>query len=47
MNELIVNGYEIWYNPVSEKLIINHPEIGAGIAEFDELNEAIEYCLKG
>lgn len=41
------NGYEIKYNSLWKKWQISHENIGACIAEFDFLKDAIEYSVKG
>jgi len=43
----LVNGYEIKYNHLWKKWQVSHENIGACIAEFDFLNDAIEYSVKG
>ncbi len=47
MKKINVNGYEIAYNSFWKRWIVSHAEIGAGIAEFIRLPDAIEYCKKG
>ena len=42
-----VNGYLIRFNSMFNKYIVSHDEVGAGLAEFDKLSEAKQYCLNG
>ena len=42
-----VNGYLIRFNSMFDKYIVSHDEVGAGLAEFDKLSEAKQYCLNG
>lgn len=42
-----VNGYKIWLNDLRKHWIVDHPEIGAGIAEFDTKEEAIDFAKRG
>lgn len=42
-----VNGYQIRYNDYWGMWQVSHNEIGACIAEFGNLADAIEYCQKG
>ncbi len=41
------NGYEIRWNEYYKMWQVSHDEIGACIAEFKKLEDAIDYCLKG
>lgn len=43
----VTNGYTTRYNPLFDMFQVSHPEIGACIAEFKELEEAIDYASKG
>jgi len=44
-----INGYEIRYNPMFDRFITSHPEIGAGLGEWatTQTHDIIDYCLKG
>lgn len=44
---LILNGYEIRWNPHFEKWHVSHPEIGADIAQFNTFTQAKAYCQNG
>lgn len=43
----IVNGYTARYNPLYNRFIVSHDEIGAGLAEFATLEEFSDYAKKG
>lgn len=42
-----VNGYYISWNSLWKMWQVSHPEIGACIAEFKRLDDAVEYCRAG
>ena len=44
---LIVNGYGISFNPFWDEWQIDHDDIGANIANFKNLFDAIEFAQKG
>jgi len=44
---LEVNGYKIKYVAFWHKYLVSHDDIGANIAEFKTIKEAIEYAEKG
>ena len=46
LEPLMVNGYKIVFNLERMRFQTSHDDIGS-CEEFDELNEAIEYCEKG
>ena len=43
----ITNGYTTIFNFLWDKFQVSHPEIGACIAEFKNLSEAVDYAGKG
>lgn len=43
----ITNGYTTIFNFLWDKFQVSHPEIGACIAEFKNLSEAVDYARKG
>ena len=43
----ITNGYTTIFNSLWDMFQVSHPEIGACIAEFKNLPEAVEYARKG
>jgi hypothetical protein len=45
--EYMINGYSIRFNRMWGYYQVSHTEIGSCIAEFNELNPAFEYCIKG
>lgn len=44
---ITVNGYSIRWNDMWKEWQISHPEIGANVAEFQTLGEAIDHVYKG
>jgi hypothetical protein len=44
---IAINGYKIRYNEFWGMWQVSHPEIGATVAEFKEVNEAVDYCRAG
>lgn len=42
-----VNGYEIKFNPYWNEFQVSHYLIGANIAAFETITEAVEFAEKG
>lgn len=47
MIRLFVNTYSIRWNGFWGKFQVSHDEIGVCIAEFNDVNDAVEYCRRG
>lgn len=44
---MIINGYDVIFNSFWCKYQVSHENIGSCIAEFNNLNDVIDYCERG
>ena len=44
---VVINGYNVVYSSFYGRYQISHNEIGCNIAEFNNILDVFEYCLKG